>query len=297
MKKGNKSKKKTTPKKKKPSKKKTSLKNKRFIAISIAGFLFLVIALSFISVENMNITGHATDDLFKGINSVAERIVEMVTPFFSTILGGEMAGGYLFTKILFFIIVFGIILLSLKQIDFFKSNPVILNIIAIAVSLLAVRGLSIEMIETIILPSKALGVALLAGIPFAIYFIIINVGFKTQSSILRRIAWIFFGVVFIGLWLSSGEKLKDSNLQYIYLATAIGAIIMALIDGTIGKWFAKFDEQKLANMKARKRHAKAKEEIYDIERRVEKGVTSPSEGKEQIKDVKKTEKFFGGAGI
>ncbi len=279
MKRGNKGKKKTiAPKKKKVSKKKTFFKDKKFLAFSITAFLFLLIAFSFAFAGNTNITGQVA--FLEGVQNVANDIVEIVTPVFQALFGGGADlyanKGILFTQILFFIIVFGIILLSLKKVDFFSDNPLVLNIIALAVSLLAVRGISsTELIETILLPSEALGIALLAGIPFVIYFIVINVGFKTQPSILRRVAWIFFAIIFIGLWSSKTSELVDNKLYNIYLFTGIAAVVMAWIDGTIKKFFLKVERDKLkdvnkteamAEYKRRLREAQTSDYMTDTER-------------------------------
>ncbi len=270
MKRGNKGKKETTaPKKKKVSKKKSFFKDKKFLALSITAFLFLVIAFSFVFAGNTTITGQVA--FLEGVQNVANDIVEIVTPVFQALFGGGADlyanKGILFTQILFFIIVFGIILLSLKKVDFFSDNPLVLNIMALAVSLLAVRGISsTDLISTILLPSEALGIALLAGIPFVIYFIVINVGFKTQPSILRRVAWIFFAIIFIGLWSSKTSELVDNKLYNIYLFTSIAAIVMAWIDGTLKKFFLKVEVDRLKDVNKKEAIAEYKRRLGEVER-------------------------------
>ncbi len=272
----------TASKKKKSSKKKTFFRDKKFLALSITAFLFLVMAFSFVFAET-NITGQVA--FLEEVQGVANDIKEIVTPFFQALFGGGedlyTNKGVLFTQILFFLIIFGIILLALKKVDFFSDNPLVLNIMALAVSLLAIRGISsIDLITAILLPSEALGIALLAGIPFVIYFIIVNVAvFNTQPAIVRRIAWIFFAIIFIGLWVASRpEEVVEGafNLYNVYLFTGFAAIIMAWIDGTIRKFFLKIEADKLDNTnkiksiaeyKKRLGDAKANEYVTDTERK------------------------------
>ncbi len=266
--------------------------NKKVLHIAISVFIVLAIAVLFVNVSGATITGHIT--LLDGISEVVTSVGDILKPvaeFLFGDLGKNITGELLFAKVLFFVIVLGIVWMSLKKVDLFDEHPPILIIIALAVSILAVRGIATEeLIKTILLPYSVLGVALTAGIPFVIYFIIVNIGLKDQPKIVRRIAWIFFAVIFIGLWISKGGEL--GNFQYIYLIAIIAAVIMAWIDGTIQKFFLKVQESKLKNLSKERKIAYLKKELADMEEMVLKGSVDKSEVKNVIKDLEKKLKYF-----
>ena len=243
----------------------------------------VILVVSILSVFMINFVSAAT--LLEGITSVGESVIKILELFFKALLGGEVDSGMLFPKVLFLVLIFGIIWLSLNKIDLFSDHPPILVIIAAIVSILAVRGISsTELIKTMLLPSEALGMALVAGIPFVIYFIIVFIGFKGQPSIVRRVAWIFFAVIFMGLWMTRMEEL--GKLQYIYLFTAIGAVIMALIDGTIKGLFAKIEADKLKNINELRILAELKRQKVEYDEMLDKGVLTESEYDRLIKNLR-----------
>ena len=253
--------------------------NKKIIGVILAVSLLSVFMINFISATT----------LLEGITSVWESVIELLEPIFKFLLG-EVGEGLLFSKVLFFVIIVGIVWLSLGKIDFFSDNKFVLGIITFAVAVLAVRGIgSLELIKTILLPYSVLGITLTAGIPFVIYFLVINVGFEKQPNIVRKIAWIFFAVIFIGLWFTRKESLE--GFHYIYLGTAVVAVIMAWMDGTIKKWLVKFEEQKFQNLTKQKRLIYLKKELAEIEDEVSKGHIKPSEAHDTINDIKRRIKY------
>ena len=63
----------------------------------------------------------------------------------------------------------------------------------------------------------------------------VNVAFKTQPSIVRKTAWIFFAIIFTGIWFVRGNDVAET-VRWIYPVTAIASVVMAMMDGTIQKW-------------------------------------------------------------
>ncbi len=232
---------------------------KRVVSLILVTCLVLILMINSVSAI----------DFIEGIRSVGVSIIEILKPvaeFLLGALGGEITEELLFAKVLFFIIVLGIVWLSLKKVPLFEDKPVILNIVSLAVSILAVRGIATEeLIKTVMFPSEVLGLALIAGIPFVIYFMIVNVGFKgKQYSIVRKIAWIFFAVIFVGLWIYRRTKLGD--LHYIYLITVVGAVIMAGIDGTMQKFFSKIEKERFKALSTREKIVRLKNLRDDAEK-------------------------------
>ena len=162
---------------------------------------------------------------------------ELIRPVLEEIIGETSGGDFFLAKVLFLIIIFAVVWMALKKVSFFSENEWVLWIVSIAVPILAIRWVgNADVVKTVILPYSALGVALTAGLPFVLYFLIVKDFHKT----LWKIAWIFFMVVFIGLWIMrSGEGAAETvgvgAFAWIYLATAGLALITMLSHKQIKK--------------------------------------------------------------
>jgi len=177
-----------------------------------------------------------TDDF----NGFFDGVVEVMNPFSAAVLGDTPSGEWLFAKVLFFVIVLSLVWLALSRISFFNPDEGaqlwVIWVVAIAVSILAVRFIGdSKWISTIILPYTTLGIVLAAGFPFVIYFILVEFmmlagpGYKT----IRKVAWVFFAVVFMGLFVARGDEIEGA--RNIYLVTAVLSILVTFFDGTFQK--------------------------------------------------------------
>lgn len=194
------------------------------LGLFFASFIFLSFFLSVVSAAAV----------VDSIGNFIDSGVDAASPILSRLLGETSSGEWLFAKVLLFIVVFCIVWVVLSRIDFFNHTTWVLVCITLAVSLLSVRWIeNISLIQTIILPYSALGIAVSALLPFFLFFLIVNVGMaQPEHRIFRKIAWIFFSIVFIGLWLTR-DGLGGSVAPYIYPLTALVAIGMLALDGTI----------------------------------------------------------------
>jgi len=196
--------------------------------VFIFGLLMFSMVAGLVSASNV-ITGKAISD---DIDSSIDGIIETAKPLLERILGATPSSEWLFAKFLFFVIILAVVWKVLSKIEFFTKNAWTVWVISIAVSVLSVRWLeSVEMVQTILLPYTTLGVTIAAGIPFIIFFLVVTVGMKDTSPTARRLAWVAFAVVFVGLWLSRIGELGDAG--YIYLVFAIASFIMIKLDGTL----------------------------------------------------------------
>lgn len=187
--------------------------------------------LSFASAQGVISSG-----LTGGMRNVVFTVENMFRPVFTALLGGD--GGFLFEKVLFFLVVLSVVFMVTKQMDLFKSNKLIVWIITLSVSLLATRYLAdISLIQAMLLPYSVFGVALNSVIPFVLYFTFVHSFSGDDKSTIRKILWIFFIVVFFGIWASRVDELGDYS--WIYLLTALVAIICLFADGTIRKYYVK----------------------------------------------------------
>ena len=228
--------------------------------------IFLILSVSLVSAQN-SITGLAiTDDLA----DLTEGTLSLITDVSSKVLGdmGGVAGisseALLFARLLLLIILITIIFSTLGKVDLFAKSKSVLWIISLGVGILAVRFFSAQMVATVLIPYTALGFAVTAIIPFVIFFFLVNVGMKENKAIVRRVAWIFFAVVFIGLWIKSPSG--ENNFKHIYLVVAVVSVIMMKLDGTISRFFKEIEIEgklRIFDDKEYFRRKKENEAFYD----------------------------------
>ena len=252
------------------------------------GLFIAVILISLLSVNLVSAQG--AGEIADDVGNIIDDFVEFISPVASRVLGETPSGQYLFAKVLFLIIILAIVWTALSRIDFFNENTWVLWIVSIGASVLATRWLTTEgLINTIILPYSALGIAISAGLPFVLYFLVVSVGFKEQPAIVRRIAWIFFAVIFIGLWITRRSILVagGSRAVYIYPVTVLLAIIMAVMDGTIHKFFVKLEVEKVGRSSARYAIDDLRKKLQELPHLVNSNVITQGEADKRKKEYKK----------
>ena len=204
---------------------------KKALGIFVLSMFIISMGMGFVS----------ADTPAEAVKGVIRGVYDAFEPFLSAVVGDTQDSADMFlVKILFLIIIFAIIWKSLEKISFFSESEWVLWVISIAVSIVSVRWFGdMEVVNSVLLPYSALGITLAAGIPFVLYFLVVEDFKKTM----RKVSWIFFIVVFIGLWFSRmGEVVKGTAIggnvggfAYIYLITAGVAFLVLMFDGTIQK--------------------------------------------------------------
>jgi len=165
-------------------------------------------------------------DFESASNDIIRWISEIFGPFFAVLFGSSE---FLFEKILFFFIVVAITFVGVSRVPALDNKIAIIWIITFSVAVLSTRFLTeSQVVQSILLPYSVLGIALTGGIPLVIYFYFVQ---AFDSGTLRKILWIFFIVIFIGIWFSRYDDL--GSLSYIYFFTGVVALIFLLADGTI----------------------------------------------------------------
>ena len=165
-------------------------------------------------------------DLGVGSEQLIDAIKRFFEPFLYVLFGSEE---YIFERFLFLLIVLSFSFVALKKFKAFEDHVGALWVVCIAVSVLATRFLAeTDMVSLIIFPYSVLGISLTSIIPLIIFFFFVH-GF--DSGIIRKIAWIFFAVIFWGLWFSRYDDV--GSLAWIYFLTGIIALIFLLADGTL----------------------------------------------------------------
>jgi len=204
---------------------------KEALIILIGLFLSLFLILPFVSAQYYSTFNTYNNGFFGSIGNYASYgpmwLEDNVGVYFAWFLGGT--GDFLFERILLFFILIAFIFTILSRMPLFRYRLGPNLVVTLAISLIISRFFGdADYIMTILAPYTVLGVALTAAIPLIIYFFFVQ-SFE-DSSTLRRVLWIFFIVVFFGIWASRQDL---GQAAYIYMLTGIVALVFLFADGTI----------------------------------------------------------------
>jgi hypothetical protein len=231
---------------------------KKLFGVFVLGLFVISMMAGLVSAQ----ANDPVDAVQKGVASG----YELIRPVLEGIIGETSDGEFFLAKVLLLMIIFAILWVALDKVSFFSENTWVLVIVSVAVSILSIRWFgNSDMIRTVILPYSALGIAISAGLPFVLAFIIIENNFKKT---MRKIGWIFFAVVFVGLWIMrSGESGAEAvggpvgPFAWIYLATAGIAMIMLFMDGTIQRTMAKSSVERIQSAHTNKMAGELRDEM------------------------------------
>ena len=225
-------------------------------------------------------------EISEQLTNVIDGAVQVIEPVARYLLGETPSGEWLFAKVLFLLIILAVVWTALNNIEFFSENTWVLVVVSLGASILATRWLTEGIVQTILLPYTAMGIAVSAAIPFVVYFILVNWGFKNQPSIVRKIAWIFFAVIFIGLWIVRGTQIPGVS-AWIYPVTAIAALIMAGMDGTIHRFFVQVTIEKSGKTSKDEAIVEIKRKLNELPGDYTAGIITSAELKKREKEYKK----------
>jgi len=201
--------------------------------------------------------------LGNGMSQLILLIESLLAPLFGAILGGT--GDLLFERILFLVVILTVVYIAISRIPIFEGdkNKAIRWIIAVSISLLSTRFLvESNLVQTMILPYSVLGVSLTAFLPLLIYFYFVQ-SFRDSSTV-RKILWIFFIVVYLGIWGSRYDEL--GRLSWIYFWTGVLAFLFLFFDGTIRRAIIKQQYGQLDLQGRLRTAAKLDHELDQLER-------------------------------
>ncbi|MFA5992413.1 MAG: hypothetical protein WC796_01760 [Candidatus Pacearchaeota archaeon] len=209
---------------------------KRVLMLVIGILLLSSVIVPLVSAQYYGGGGMWYINLGEGMRQIIEQVTSFFTPVFQYLLGDYSTGEIFFTKILFFILLSILIYAALVNVPLFKDygNKIPLIISAI-VSIIAVRFIADnDIINAIILPYGAVGIAMGTSIPFIIFgYFIYQWGLP---GVARKLAWIFFGVVIFVLWSYKTDKIGDIGNQ-IYLIMFIVIVVTVIFDRRIAAYF------------------------------------------------------------
>jgi len=235
--------------------------NKKRGFVLVSAFLF--ISLFLIS----GVCADSGDNPLRSITETIANIVNMITgalePLLGPLLGDVEEEDVFSAKMLFFIVILSVVWIGLNQVEIIEDHAWIHWLLTFTVTILATRTIGEQKwIQAMLLPYSTLGVAAATGGPFLIWFLFFNVGMKDKPSIIRKIAWIFFGIVFLVIGISrKGDFLTKAGVDFmlIYISVFALSLLMVFLDGTILKWWnrmridnavAKFNSRMIIKLKS-----------------------------------------------
>jgi len=200
--------------------------NKNKVFLFFVGVLFL----------SLFIVNFASAYRFGFVGSIDSAIYQ-AQPVLQFFFGGYDYTGYmLFERILLFLLILSIVFVSLKSAAFFKGdeNRKIVVLVSVIVSLLSVRYIDFNWLNTVIMSYQVFGIAITSVLPFIIYLFFLHGISEGKTSIIRKIGWILFVCVYLGLYVTA----DDVFYGQVYMWTMLIALIFLFLDGTIGRALA-----------------------------------------------------------
>ncbi len=219
-----------------------------------------------------------------GTEQVIDSIVSTLEPFLRVLLGGNDWTGYLlFEKTLLFMLISIIVGVILGNLPFFKDfqHKGILRLVAIIIGLLGVRNLNYIWISTIITQYQVLFIAITGILPFMIYWYFVN----GLSGLVRKVAWVFYAVIYFGLWTTSDLEVYEG----VYLWTALIALAYGLfLDTMVAQWI---ETQKLKKQFSRhtwNQIAELNERISKLNKQIAEGThPRPAEARREAYELER----------
>jgi len=181
-------------------------------------------------------------DLGQGVRQIIDQSVNFLAPIFEVVLGDYSGSEFFFTKVLLLILLFAIIYFVLERTPLFEGKRGIVYIIALIISVIAIRFISEnQLVNMILLPYGTLGIALTTILPFLIFAYFIHT--TDMPGIGRKLSWLFFGIIFFILWVYKADGIGEIGNQ-IYFWTMLAMVIMLIFDKRIHAYFKGLDVKK-----------------------------------------------------
>ena len=228
---------------------------------------------------------------FGGTERVIDSLVQNIEPILRALFGGNDWTGYLlFEKTLLFLLIAIISGIVLENLPVFKdrTHKGILRLIALIVAILGVRGLNYVWINTILVQYQALFIVVAGVLPFMIFWYFV----RDFDGVVRKAAWIFYAVVYFGLWITSDAE----TYAAVYLWAGLFALFYGLfLDTWVQQWLNQSRMKKQFSIQTWGNIADINEQINKITKQIREGThPRPAEAQQQIRDLMKTRKQLAG---
>jgi len=225
--------------------------------------VFFVVVIGLMLVTPLLVSAqYSSIDLRGGSEQLIDLVTEFAEPFLQILLGGQdYTGLLLFERFLVFILLVSVVYLSIGKVPVFEDQKVVIWIIAIIIPLLGIRFIDFVWLNTILISYQLLGIVMAGILPFIIYlFFLHNV---SDEASVRKIGWIFFIVVYFGLWATHDTE----SYTQIYFWTMLIALLFLLMDKTIHRWYSTQGMSKANRAAIYEKIGEFRQRILDLESR------------------------------
>lgn len=197
------------------------------------GILSMLFAGSFVSAYYFPSARTFTQDII-------DTYVGVFEPILQALFGGfGWSGLYLFERFLLFILLLSLIYVILGNVEMFKKNTFVRWITAVIVPLIGIRFVDFEWLSAVLLSYQALAIALTTVLPLLVFFFFVH-GIGKEYPYIRKIFWVIFIGVYMGLWSTS----TNDGASAAYFWTFVAAVIFLLLDSKIEYYLFKQEQKK-----------------------------------------------------
>jgi len=206
------------------------MQKRKLFGLLFISLLVLTVSLSFVSAQNF------ADDASDFVGDILDFITTgVLEPVFEFLLGDYATSGDFLVKSLLIVLTITVIMAVLEAVDFFKGKKGTKFIVSAIISVLGVRFIPDGFVSQIVTPSTALVAAIGLGLPFVIFFYVLE---KFDSPNIRRAGWAIFGVLILVLWAENlGNPDIPATAKWLYLLFVGGCAVAFWWDGTLHRWF------------------------------------------------------------
>lgn len=226
----------------------------------------------------------------QAIDSVITSLIDIFEPILSALFGGSIGwtGLYLFERLLLFAMFISIIYIVLdKRVPLFDEQKGIKILISVIIPLIGIRFIQIEWLNAIFVQYQILAIVLGVIFPMMIFFFFLY-GTSGDYPMLRKVGWIVFIGIYIGLWASEGTQ----GTGKVYFWAVIVAIILLLFDNRIYRQY-QYKELIKRDQGAKHREiGRINMEIQETERMIANSAINPTYGRKHIKELTKLKEWL-----
>ncbi len=256
----------------------------------LSGISILIVFISIVICS-----GLASAYYFQGVRGVTQSVIDAYVdigePVLNALFGGYggWSGYLLFERFLLFILLASIIYGIVARIPYFEEQKMVRWVVSIIVPLIAIRFIDFEQISLIIQQYQLLAVILTSVLPFLLFFFFVH-GVGEGYPMLRKIMWIFFIAVYLGLWSTTESGFQSAVFFWTFIAA-----------GVIGIVFDRRIELYLqARAYAKREHYRVDNQIADINRRIREiqenvrtgSHPNPKGAREEISELELQKKYL-----
>ncbi|MEK6875178.1 MAG: hypothetical protein AABX30_00680 [Nanoarchaeota archaeon] len=253
---------------------------KKKIRVAVILGVFLIIIIPLISAESFDF-----ENAKYQVTRVIDSILGISAPFLEKLIGDYRTSDFFFSKILLLILLIIISENILEKTPIGENNKKVSYIVAIIISILAIRFVSQNnFFESILIPYGALGIAITTFLPIIIFFYFIN---STKIGTFgRKVFWIIYGIILLVIWLSRSSEMPETA-NWIYALSFLSTIIFVLFDRSIHSYFGAEEFNKFLRENSRESIKRERRKIVEANNDLNNGIITPAEHDQIVREARK----------